>query len=154
VKKAVIFLSVLVVLAIGGVIALAVYVLNTRAPQGRIAENPPILSPQEQPPDDESAAMAEELADLFDILDALLAEQDTDAPVEPELISAQQAAAVALEHIGHHGEPSNILLFSDYGVLTFEVDIRQGITRYMVYIDAVSGVVLSMGIFEDVFVYE
>ena len=63
-------------------------------------------------------------------------------------ISSQRARDIAVETVGH-GVAREVMLFTENGVLLFEVDVRNGATRYMVYINAATGAVVRMNSFND-----
>ena len=63
-------------------------------------------------------------------------------------ISSQRAREAAVAHVGY-GTARDAMLFSDEGVLTFEVDVRHQNRRYMVYVDAANGDFIRMYRFDD-----
>jgi uncharacterized membrane protein YkoI len=140
-KKIVIALSIAVVVAVGGLIALTVYVISQNSRE-------PPQEPIAQYDERAYAELAAEIAELQAMLDSLLAGQNEGTTNSAGLISVYDAIDIAEEYVGH-GELADIFLFNDEGVLTFEVDIRRGVARYMVYVNAISGEVISMSRFID-----
>ena len=63
-------------------------------------------------------------------------------------ISGQRAREIALETVGY-GTIRDAILFSENGSLTFEVDIRHGYVRYMVYVNAVNSEIVRIDRFEE-----
>jgi uncharacterized membrane protein YkoI len=146
-KKLVIAFAAVAVIALGGVIALIIFIVSQNSPE---ALQEPTAQSAEYAQDGNGNLdeMAAELAELQAMLDALLAGQTVEITGAAEPISGVEANDIALAYVGH-GEIAGFLLFNDEGVLTYEVDIRYGIARYMVYVDAISGEVINMGRFED-----
>jgi len=63
-------------------------------------------------------------------------------------ISSQSARDIAVELVGH-GTARDVVLFTENGVLTFEVEVRHNNVRYMVYVNAANGGVIRMSRHED-----
>jgi len=95
-------------------------------------------------------ALQEEIAQLRALLQELTTSfagnqnQQSSTPA----ISSQSAREIAIENASG-GEVRDIMLFTDNGVLTFEVDVRNGETRYMVYVNATSGTFIRMNTYTD-----
>ena len=66
-------------------------------------------------------------------------------PVQPDTlpqISSQRARDIAQAHVGY--PVRDAVLFSDNGHLTYEVDVRNDVLRFMVYVSAITGQVLRV----------
>jgi len=102
---------------------------------------------QTQTPQEEMQLQIDELRELVNMLvSALLNNNQAGIPG----ISSQLARDIAIEFVGH-GTTRDVLLFTENGVLIFEVEVRHEDVRYMVYIIAANGNVLRMSRFEDGF---
>ena len=60
----------------------------------------------------------------------------------------QRAREIAEDHVGY-GRAAGVVLFSDNGRPTFEVEVRHGLLRYMVHVDGATGEVGAVSRFED-----
>ncbi|MCL1988211.1 MAG: PepSY domain-containing protein [Firmicutes bacterium] len=98
----------------------------------------------------DAAAMQAEIAELRALIQALVGNTGNTAPTPgvPN-ISRQQAREIALDLIGA-GVAGEVMLFTEDGVLTFEVEIRQGALRHTVYVNAITGSVIRMVRQDDV----
>ncbi|MCL2852824.1 MAG: hypothetical protein FWE20_07310 [Defluviitaleaceae bacterium] len=92
--------------------------------------------------------------ELRAIIQMFLANMSNGAPQAAEQqavipqISSQSARDIAVELVGY-GIASDVMLFSEDGALLFEVVVRNGAMRYMVYVSAVTGEVVGMSSFND-----
>ena len=112
----------------------------------------------EQPTAEEMRAEIDELRQLILLLLQNMTNGNGYAQANPQSatqtqagvpnISSQRARDIAVEVIGH-GAAREVILFTENGVLLFEVDVRNGTTRYMVYINAATGAVVRMNSFND-----
>ena len=109
---------------------------------------------QPQSADATIAELQQTIAELRALVNLLLG-MDSDHEGDVQItqagipsISGQRAREIAVELVGY-GEARDVLLFLDEGVLTFEVDVRHGTRRYMVYVDASDGEFISISRFED-----
>ena len=141
-KKIVVALSIVTLIAVIAVVAMVFYTMGLRNQQPQNTINTEDVQSNNQ--DEVSTELAAELAELQALLESILAgDYPTDTEqTYTELITEQEAMDIALQHIGY-GSVNDVLLFSDDGVLTFEVDIRHEEMRYMVYINALSGSVIA-----------
>ena len=141
-KKAVMVLSALLVIALASLIAVFIYVQSQQSLPPQLAQQP-AQQPTQQLTEQELAA---ELAGLQAQLQELLA--DGVNLESTSLISDWQAEDIALAFLGY-GTLSSSMLFLENNIYTFEVDIRHGYGRYMVYVNATNGSVVRMSRFED-----
>ena len=100
-------------------------------------------------------AMQAEIEELRALIQLLLANMDNSSNQIPQAaqagvpqISGQRAREIAVEFIGY-GTTGEVTLFTDNGVLTFEVEVRQNNVRYMVYVNAATGGVIRMSSHEN-----
>jgi len=145
-KKIVVVLSIVTLIAVIAVVALVFYTMGLRNQQPQNTTPTTDVQSNNQNQDEVSAELAAELAELQELLDSILA--DNHGQGDAEMITDREAMDIALQYIGH-GSVNDVLLFSDEGVLTFEVDIRHEEVRYMVYINALSGSVISSDSFDE-----
>ncbi|MDR2182805.1 MAG: PepSY domain-containing protein [Clostridiales bacterium] len=103
---------------------------------------------------EEMRRQIEELRTLINLLITLLQNNNANTgqnqPNQAAIpsISSQRARDIAIELVGH-GTARDVILFSDNGVLTFEVEVRHNNVRYMVYVNAIGGGVIRMSRHED-----
>ena len=119
-------------------------------------EEPAVAAPVGALPPGEEAMHAE-IAELRALIHMLLSDMadPAAAAVAPAIggdvgvanISNQQARDVALALLGY-GAVHDAILFMEGGVPTFEVDIRHANTRYMVYVDGLTGSATRMTRFD------
>ena len=147
-KKAVIVLSIVTFVSIIAVVALVFYTIGLQNQQLQNITNTEDVQNNNQ--DEVSAELTAELAELQELFDSILAGNypADEIQTDVELISDQEAMDIALQYLGN-GLVNDVLLFSDDGVLTYEVDIRDDDIRYMVYVNAFSGSVISSDRFEE-----
>ena len=141
-KKTIIVLSILVFVAFGGLITLFILTLNQRnlsPPLSQQDAGSQILANED---------LASELAYLQEQLQVLLEGGADIMPAGISLISDQQAEDIAIAFLGY-GTVANTILFIENGVYTFEVDMRHGYVRYMVYVNAADGSIVRMNRFEN-----
>ena len=109
-------------------------------------------SAQPQTEDVTIAELRQTIAELSALINLLLGTDSTNEEGQQAgipSISSQRAREIAVEAVGY-GAARDVLLFSEDGVLQFEVDVRHLNRRYMVYIDAINGEFLSISRFDDV----
>ena len=97
---------------------------------------------------EEMQSQIEELRALINLLLGNIGRENPSPASNTPSISSQRAREIAVELVGH-GAAQNVMLFTEDGVLTFEVDVRYQNTRYAVYIDAVTGNIIRMSSFSD-----
>ena len=103
-----------------------------------------------QPSVEEMQTQIEELRTLINALVLALgngAQPQTNQAGIPS-ISSQRARAIAVELVGH-GIARDVMLFSENGVLMFEVEVIHETVRYMVYVNAINGGVIRMSRYEE-----
>ena len=108
-------------------------------------------SAQPQTEDATIAELRQTIAELSALISLLLGTDGTNEEGQQAgipSISSQRAREIAVELVGY-GVARDVLLFSEDGVLQFEVEVWHLNRRYMVYIDAIDGEFLSISRFDE-----
>jgi len=144
-KKVIIILAALALVAFGALITL---IITMQIGQHPDANDIPQAAIQSGTHVDLAVELAAEIAELESMLQAILTGETPFGTSNTPTITSQDARDIALAFVGY-GEVFDDLLFIDYGVFIFEVDIRYEAARYMIYVNAIDGSVMNMSQYDD-----
>ena len=131
-----------------GLCALAVAFMGFAACSHAPAGNVYASAQQVQNEEVTIAELQATIAELTALVSLLLGDSEGAQQAGVPSISGQRAREIAIELVGY-GVARDVLLFSEDGVLQFEVDVRHLNRRYMVYINAIDGEFISISRFDD-----
>jgi len=122
----------------------AVFIFGAALTANTVSAQEPVGS---QPGIEEMQRQVEELRALINALILALGSNNSAQPQTNQegipSISSQRAREIAVELVGH-GIARDVMLFSENGVLTFEVEVVHNNVQYMVYINALNGGIIRM----------
>ena len=149
-KKLIASLAVTLMLAVGVITVAWVTQGSVQAQQNPPATAAPAV--QASAPSETEERMQEELAELRALIQALLGmiaedfagqpSQNADIQAGVPQMSSQTAMNIAVEHLGT-GTAEGFELLEIDGVLTFVIDVANGTVRYVVHVNAMTGVVMN-----------